>query len=132
MDKIKITLPEIISGLRGVDYNKYDFIIGIGRGGIIPASIISYISMKDLLIIWISLRNEENKEMYDTPKLVIIPDILPKNKNILLVDDVSRTGKTLDFARKLLKGNAIETLVINGKADYSIFNYKKCIEWPWN
>jgi len=46
-------------------------------------------------------------------------------------DTVARTGKTLEKAKEILGGNEIKTFVINGKADYSLFDYKECIEWPW-
>ena len=55
-----------------------------------------------------------------------------KEKKVLLVDDVSRTGATLGKAKELLKGNEVNTFVLKGKADYSIFEIDGCVEWPWN
>ena len=63
-------------------------------------------------------------------KYTIVKQIL-KDKKILLVDTVSRTGKTLKKAKQLLKGNKIKTFVINGKADYQIINKKECVLMPW-
>jgi hypoxanthine phosphoribosyltransferase len=53
---------------------------------------------------------------------------------VLLVDDVSVTGKTLDFAKQLLHLNDIKTFVLKGKnADIVLFpEIKECVNWPWN
>lgn len=131
--KTKISFNEIIKKIEKIDLPDCDLIIGIGRGGTIPASILSHILNKDLRILWINFRDGKNKIMYKTPKLVKKFNTKIKNKKILLVDDVSKTGKTLEYAKRILnKENKIKTFVINGKADYSLFNYKECIEWPWN
>jgi len=50
----------------------------------------------------------------------------------LLVDDFSRTGKTFEEAKKILKGSKIKTFVVNGKADYGLHNYPCCVKFPWN
>jgi hypoxanthine phosphoribosyltransferase len=50
----------------------------------------------------------------------------------LLVDDVSVTGKTLEEARSLFKGNHITTFVFKGKADFVLLpDIKDCVDWPW-
>ena len=62
------------------------------------------------------------------PKLPLgIAQLLAK----LLVDDRSRTGKTFDKGKALLKGaKFIKTLVVNGKADYPLFD-EDCFTFPW-
>lgn len=62
---------------------------------------------------------------------LIIP--LEKGSKILLVDDVSVTGKTLEKVKKELYGYEVTTLVFKGKADHVLFpEIRTCVEWPWN
>jgi hypoxanthine phosphoribosyltransferase len=58
-------------------------------------------------ILWLNLRDEKNNIIRTEPQL-IGKNIELKNKKILLVDDVSRTGKTLEKAKQLLNGNEIK------------------------
>jgi hypothetical protein len=45
---------------------------------------------------------------------------------------VSVTGKTLAFARTLLPGHDIRTLVLKGRGDYVVFpEIALCVDWPW-
>ena len=37
-----------------------------------------------------------------------------------------------DGAKEILEGNEVKTFVLNGEADYSLFNEEECIQWPWN
>jgi uncharacterized protein len=53
-------------------------------------------------------------------------------KHILLVDDVSVTGATLETAEKLLPNFQVTTLVIKGKADFVLYpDVRACILLPW-
>ena len=95
-----------------------------------PASLLRHILGLPGCVMWLNYRNENNEPILKEP-ILKKPFGKIKNKNILLVDTVSRTGKTLEKAKEILKGNKIKTFVINGKADYSLYNFKECIEWPW-
>ncbi len=130
----KISLDVFLKELKKIKFDNFDLIVGIGRGGLIPASIISYLLKKDMKIMNIKFRDDKNKIIYKNPIIKnknIINEFKIKNKKILIVDDVSRTGKTLEAAKRFLKGNRVKTFVINGKADYSIFNTKECLIMPW-
>jgi hypoxanthine phosphoribosyltransferase len=51
---------------------------------------------------------------------------------VLLVDDVSVTGKTLNRVKALLKGYTVYTLVMKGKGDFVLFpEVGTCVQWPW-
>ena len=130
----KLTLKQIVGRIKKIKFDKFDLIVAIGKDGIMPASLLRYFLKVPVEVIWINYRDKNNNPLYKNPILKKpINDKLRKikNKRILLVDTVSRTGKTLDKAKELLKGNKIKTFVINGKADYSLYNCKECIEWPW-
>jgi len=130
----KLTLKQITDKIRKINFPKFDLIIAIGRDGIMPASILHHFLKIPVKVIWLNYRDENNKPIKKEPILTkpIKKELKTiKNKNILIVDTVSRTGKTLKKAKEILRENKTKTFVINGKADYSLFNFKECIEWPW-
>jgi xanthine phosphoribosyltransferase len=106
-------------------------LVAIARGGIFPAALLQQKLMIDFEIIWLNFRNEKQQPQHDEPVLLKPINFEFRNKNILLVDDRSRTGKTFNKAKSLLKGASIvRTLVANGKADYSLFD-EECFTFPW-
>lgn len=130
----RLTLNQIIKKLQKIKFPKFDLIVAIGKDGIIIASLLHHFLKIPVEVIWLNYRDENNKPIRKEPILIkpLNKNLKKiKNKKILLVDAVSRTGKTLNKAKELLKGNKIKTFVVNGKADYSLYNFKECIEWPW-
>jgi len=110
----------------------FDMIVAIGRGGVTPGFLVSKKLKKDLELVWLRFRDDENKVAFKQPKLIKKLEFNFKNKNILLVDDISRTGTTFKAASKYLKGSkSIKTFVINGKADYYLYD-ENCFKFPWN
>ena len=130
----KIEMKEIFSRfdkLKGLD-KKFDLVVGIARGGIIPASIAAYKTGSFFKVVTVSYRDDKNVPKYNCPK-VKGNTTLPKNaKRVLLVDDVSVTGKTFLAAKKAMGIKRAKTLVLSGKADYVLFpEIKECVRWPW-
>lgn len=108
----------------------FDLIVAIADGGLIPAAMINQRLKLPLKIIKINYRDEDKKPIYDRPRIFDIPQGVA-DKKILLVDDVSRSGATFEAAKKALSSAArIDTLVVNGEADYSIYN-EGCFKFPW-
>jgi len=134
--KVK-SLDEITGKIRAVKFkNSYDLIVGIGNGGIVPAYLLhSYLGVP-VDYVWISFRDENHKPKGAVPILErFSPPTLEtsawRGKKILVVDDRSNTGATLGLAKKLLgEAKLVETLVVNGKADYSLFD-EECFKMPW-
>lgn len=126
-----LSFGEIAKRIRTFSLPRFDLVIGIADGGLVPAGLIAYKLEADLNIIKISFRDESNNPLYDQP--VILSGVKKiKNKKVLIVDDVSVTGKTLEKARQLYPGNEIKTLALKGKADYVLFpEISDCINWPW-
>lgn len=111
---------------------KFDLIIGIADGGIVPASLAAYKTGCEIEIIKINYRDINNAPSFDKPKLLSKISEFHQKKNILIVDDVSVSGKTLEFAKSFFKGNEIKTLVFKGKGDFVLFpEIKDCVSWPW-
>jgi len=109
----------------------FDLVIGIAEGGLVPSGMIAYKLGIELNVIRISFRDAANTPLYDQPRLY--SEIMKiKNKKILIVDDVSVSGKTLEKAKEALKGNDVKTLTLKGKADYVLFpEISDCVKWPW-
>jgi adenine/guanine phosphoribosyltransferase-like PRPP-binding protein len=130
--KVAIDFTEIVSRLKRQMLPDVDFVIGIATGGTVPASLVAYELNKPLLLFHINFRAEDNSPRYDQPQLVTIPPELKPGQHILLVDDVSVTGKTLDFAKSQLTNQRITTLVMKGKGDFVLFpEVGSCVKWPW-
>lgn len=131
MENKKIKFEEIIEKLKGINFGEIDLVVAIARGGIVPGSLIANILKKDLKVIWLNFRDDSHKPQHDFPILTKDIDFDTKNKKILIVDDVSRSGATINKAKSIL-GKNTKTFVINGKADFSLYNNDECLLMPWN
>ncbi len=129
----KISFDELVSKLREVNFEEFDLIVAIGKGGIVLGGLIQHILDIPMEVLWINFRDEDNKIKHSSPIVLKENTVLNeiKDNRILLVDDVSRTGSTLRKAKDILKGNYIKTFVFNGKADYFVINSEECVILPW-
>ena len=77
----------------------YDFIVGVGRGGLIPATMLAYKLKKKVISFGINTYND----MVQTDKYVIYQPIpIPtKQSKILVVDDICDTGNTFNIIRDI-------------------------------
>jgi len=74
------------------------------------------------------------ERVHEKPKLMRLFDHDVSGKKILLVDDLSRSGETIEFAKDILlkKGaSEIKSLVLVGKGDYFLEEFKGCVKFPW-
>ncbi len=121
---------------------KYDIIISIGRGGLIPASIIAnYLEVPRVLNFGCRSYNKDNKksglEIYQDIDLISGKKYLSKS-HVLIIDDLSDTGDT--FAGTMLsiaerfpnRSMASAALYVKPDAKYiPDFYYKKLNDNPW-
>jgi adenine/guanine phosphoribosyltransferase-like PRPP-binding protein len=66
------------------ELDKIDFVVGVSRGGLIPATIIATATDKPLVTVYI---DKQDRVYIDRGKWL-------KGQRILLIDDIVRTGKT--------------------------------------
>lgn len=87
-----------------------DYIVGVKRGGLIPAVSLSHRFNKPLIMMSCQLRDSTDKEvrLYEVEEL-------PKDKNVLIVDDICDSGITLS--------QIIMKFYTNG---FNIVNIKTC------
>jgi len=130
--KTKLILPEIAERIRNTQFPEVDLVVGIASGGTVPASLVAFHLDKPLEMVSINYRDEDNNPRYEVPKLLTEIAHPIAGKHILLVDDVSVSGKTLETAKKMFDGCQVTTFVLKGNAEISAFpEISTCVNWPW-
>ena len=126
-----ISFPELVRRLAALELPPVDLVVGIGRGGVVPAALAAQRLGRDLRVLPVRYRDDAHQPERPEP-LVTPPHFDVVGKRVLLVDDVARTGATLRAAAQVLAGAAaIHTLVVAGNAEYALFQMDSCIAWPW-
>lgn len=129
---VSLSFKQISERLKQIDFPKIDLVIGIGSGGIPPATFVAFYLNADLEVMTLNYRDENNNPRYETPVILHKPLWKLEGKRILLVDDVSVSGKTMNAALEQLKGYNVKTLAMKGTADFVLFpDIKDCVKWPW-
>ncbi len=110
-----------------------DIIVGIVRGGMIPARLLStYLDIKTVYCLNVQKQNDGRKVTVE-----ITDDVT--NKKILLVEDMLETGKSLIVAKEYLenKGAVVKTACLytmptsEFKPDYFLKEIDKSVHFPW-
>ena len=131
-DKVVLGFLAIRERLRRLELPKVDVVVGIATGGTVPASLVAYKLGCPLAVVQLNYRAEDNTPQRPKPELLGSFSLEPGFKRVLLVDDVSVSGKTLAEAKALLPGCVVTTLVMKGRADFSLFpEVAGCVIWPW-
>ena len=126
-----IGFPELIRRLAALPLPPVDLVVGISRGGVIPAALAAQRLSCDLRVMAVRFRDDAHRPERAEP-LVTPPAFDVGGRRVLLVDDVARTGATLRAAAgALADAAAVRTLVVAGRADYALFRIDSCIAWPW-
>lgn len=125
---------EILERIRSLELSEdFDAVVAIANGGTLPAELIRQKLGIELFLLKINLRDSNHMPVHPQPVLLHPIDFKVINKRFLLVDDRIKTGRTIEFAKRLLleKGASIvKTLAVNGNADYSLYN-EACFRFPW-
>lgn len=130
--KVKLEFHIISQRLREARLPEVDVVVGIARGGIVPASMVAHQLGVSLVVLRLNYRDDDNKPRRPTPALIEPSTADLSGKRVLLVDDVSVSGATLNKAREILAGANITTLTLKGKADIVLFpEVGECVDWPW-
>ena len=111
----------------------FDLIVAIANGGIVPAALLNQKLGLDLQLLKLNLRDSQQRQLYDKPRLLEQINFDVQGKTILLVEDRVKTGNTLNFAKNLLLeagAKTIKTFAVNGKADYCLYD-ELCFRFPW-
>ena len=101
---------------------RFDLIVAVANGGIIPAAMLNQRLNLDMQLLKLHLRDADQKQLYDRPRLLEEIRFEVKGKKILLVEDRVKTGTTL--------AAVVKTFAVNGNADYCLYN-EMCFRFPW-
>ena len=130
--KVDLEFETISSALKNFSLPEVNFVIGIAEGGILPAALIAHQLGLPMKLIRINYRAADNSPQRTQPTLLAEVPEIPQGARILLVDDVSVSGQTLELARKLLNRNNVTTFTLKGKGDFVLFpEISACVNWPW-
>lgn len=131
---IETHVTELSNQIRGYNFknpnNQIKYIVGVARGGLIPAVMLSHILDMPMNTITVSFRDAKHITADE------IPQWFKELKNVVVVDDISDSGETL---KELKKANGdIKTAVIVQKGSSSFmadfFADSGVEEWqvfPW-
>lgn len=129
---VPLSFKDITARLKSIDFPPIDLVIGIGTGGVPAATMVAYHLGAELQVITLNYRDEENNPRYEKPKVLSSHNGHLDGQRILLVDDVSVSGKTMNAALQLVEGCNVQTCAMKGKADFVLFpEIKDCVKWPW-
>ncbi len=119
-----------------------DILLGIARGGLIPAGALAYaLDCKNLFTISVEFYTGVNSRL-DVP--VMLPPFLDAqdldDATVLIVDDVADTGRTLELVHQFCAGHVAHsrTAVLYEKpqsvikADYVWRRTDRWIDFPWS
>ncbi len=115
-----------------IDYQP-DCIIGIARGGVIPAVLLSrQLKIQDMYVLKVRNEGNERKIMAE-----VFTDV--RNKKVLLVEDMLETGKTMIVVKDYLesKGAIVRTACLyvmphtEMKPDYYLEERSAVEHFPW-
>ncbi len=129
---VPLSFKQITERLKTIDFPEVDVVIGIGSGGVPAATMVAYHLDAELLVMTLNYRDEKNNPRYTEPKVLEKANWNLEGKRVLLVDDVSVSGKTMQAALEQLDGLNVKTCAMKGKAEYVLFpEIKDCVKWPW-
>ena len=131
----------IIKLSRELEDKNINVIIGISRGGVIPAGLLTILlGVKEYYTIKIRRYSDDKPPRELSKPEVNYSPLNLEGKNVLIVDDVTHTGETLRLAKKIvekMKPRKVYTLalVLRLPADYEPDFYglavDKCPIFPW-
>ncbi len=130
---VNLTFLEISNRMRRMAFPPVDRVVGIRSGGVTPAAMVAHQLGLPLDYLSINYRDESNQPRYEEPLVQETPFDLPAGSRLLLVDDVSVSGKTLRAAAQRLAGHHLTTFTLKGRAaDLVLFpEIAPCVQWPW-
>ena len=138
-DTISVYCSDLSSSIRSDKY-KPDVIVALSRGGLVPARLISdHLGISLIFVLGLKLYQKIGQKT-DSPKITQDLNSDLSGKKVLLVDDVSDSGKSLSFAKDyLLKKGASNVRCATlhykpgskFKPDYFVHTTHLWICYPW-
>ena len=120
------------------EYNP-DMVVGIVKAGVLPGAVIASLFRKDFYTIKLS-RRKNDRIVHARPILFVPITDSVYGKKILIVDWITRTGDTLNIAKKEIEAKqakTVKTCTLFAKAEgfkpnWHIYESDSQIVCPWN
>ncbi len=108
-------------------------ILGVSRGGLIPAAMLSYmLDVRLIQAVRVEHYDDENKRLASGARFVDGPEPFATlnitTERLLIVDDIVDTGETLNLVRRAVHDHADQIKVA---ALYVRTNQKHAADWFW-
>jgi xanthine phosphoribosyltransferase len=122
-----------------VDSKQFTYIIGITRGGLIPAVMLSHRLGIPMLTYNVTSYKDKKQQELNIIQGGDLLDIITHDDKILVVDDICDTGNTIRYMREMLSGYDITVASIIIKPDSkkdvdyygAVINNNTWIKFPW-
>jgi uncharacterized protein len=91
-----------------------EIILGIARGGLYPATLLSHLLQAEFYPIRLTSRFQD-RVVYDEPQWLVKPPPIVSGRRVLIVDEICGKGRTLHMAKREVENlgaNAIKTAVM--------------------
>lgn len=100
-----VTFDDIKSNIKHhVDINSFkniDCIVGVVRGGVVPATITAYhLDIKEIYFLQISSYTSDVPGLYELYEKIPLDIHKIMDKSVLFIDDIADTGSTIDYISK--------------------------------
>ncbi|MBU9889120.1 MAG: phosphoribosyltransferase [Candidatus Omnitrophica bacterium] len=131
---IRLSFDRIVRRLFQERLPRVDLVLAVAEGGLVPGALAALRLGVPMGTVRVRFRDKGNREIYKAPRVFKRPVIPRGVRSVLIADDVSVTGKTLEAARALVPRTVkVRTLVLKGRADIVLFpEIRPCVNWPWN
>ena len=108
-------------------------ILGISRGGLIPAAMLSYmLDVRLIQAVRVEHYDDQNNRLASGARFVDGPEPFATlnitTERLLIVDDIIDTGETLKLVRRAVQDHADQIMVA---ALYVRSNQKNAVDWYW-
>jgi len=131
-DKVDLDFLTIAERIKATQFPTVDWVVGIATGGVVPACLVAYHIERPLSLMPINYRAEDNSPQRAAPEVLVPPSLPDSAQTVLLVDDVSVSGQTLQVASQALAPRKVITFALKGQADLVAFpEIPQCVNWPW-
>lgn len=125
-------INHLVEQIDNESVNGFDYVIGLNRGGLIPAVMLSHrLDVPMLALNW-QTRDSDLRKIPNTIKNLI------KDKNVLIVDDIIDSGETFKLLIKELEGickHEIACLIYNEEqkidCNYNHVTIKRSVDSRW-
>ena len=113
-----------------------DYIIAIAKGGCIPATILANIIDKPMYVVGVSSYKGQKRGKIKQYQSLPTAKVL-NNKNVLVIDDIIDSGKTIEYINKNLKkrkvNNVISACLCCSNEHDIVYGIKsnKWVVFPW-